>query len=210
MIVFTCITGGYDSLKPIRVKNTEWRYVCITDDLSIDPKGWELVDISLLKPPAGLSPVRLQRWCKVIGGVKFFECDTIYLDGSHEIIEDVTGLWDGSMILKRHPTRNCYKTEAQVCIKLNKADHNTINEQVLVLSAQGLPEEYGMYETGILIRPFNKHVELFCRLWWSWIDQFTHRDQLSITMALCQTKIDFKTIDQNEFRKYITIHKHAK
>lgn len=211
MIVFTVIIGAYDSLKPIKARNEGWRYVCITDDVSIEPNGWELVHISRLNPPEKLEGVRLQRWSKVIGGVQFFKCDTIYVDGSHEIVKDVTELYQRltmNIAFKKHPIRNCYVEEGEACKRLQKAATWLINRQITEYKAQGLPLGFGMYETGIIIRRYNSDVVRMCSLWASEIENFTHRDQLSVTWALFKTGIQYDVFDSAEFNKYIKIHKH--
>ena len=40
--VVTSITGDKDDLKPIDNPEKGVKYICFTDDLTIDPKGWEL------------------------------------------------------------------------------------------------------------------------------------------------------------------------
>lgn len=212
MIVFTVIIGGYDSLKSILgVKNPGWKYICITDDLSIEANGWTLIHVSKLSPPVGLEGNKLQRWVKVIGGVKFFGCDTIYLDGSHELVKDVTEIWrhvGKDIALKRHPSRSCYIDEGEACKRLGKAEKEAIEAQINEYKSYGLPVNYGMYETGIILRKYISDVVRFCELWYGEIERHTHRDQLSITWALFETGIQFNVFEPSEFNKYIKIHRH--
>jgi hypothetical protein len=178
--------------------------------LSVEANGWQLVHISELNPPEA-SNVRLQRWVKVIGGIKFFHCDTIYIDGSTEITADVTEMMKhlgDNIALKRHPNRNCYIDEGEACKRLNKADRALINAQIQEYRDHGLPADSGMFETGILIRRFNKDLIRMCELWYGEIERNTHRDQLSVTWALFETGIQFDVFEVSEFREYCKIHKH--
>lgn len=207
-IVFTIILGSYDSLRPVTVRNMGWRYVAIVDDMDTYPNGWELLHISSLKPPEGLNNVYLQRWAKTIGAVEHFKCDTIYIDGSHEILADVTKLFGERICFKAHPVRNCYITEGEVCKQLNKAKSADVDKQVSDYKALGVPEKMGMFETGILFRPYSKEVIDFCQKWWAEIAIYTHRDQLSVTKVMYDTGIHFDVIFPETFSKYIKIHQH--
>lgn len=223
-VVFTIITGNYDNPQPIAVKNPEWRYICITDDMTIDGGDWELIPIETLNPPKGLNPIRLQRWAKIIGAVEYFQCDTIYLDGSYEIRNDISQILlsmdrsysDGNvmtlqnMILKIHPKRNSYIDEGIACIKLNKAHPDSIRRQIKEYEAEGLEYGGGMYETGVLIRKYTPKVIEFCQLWWAEIEKHTHRDQLSIMKALKDCGIIFSTMTPGFFNEFVTLHKHKK
>lgn len=211
MVVFTVITGGYDTLKPVLHRNEAWRYVCLTDNPDIYPNGWEILPIDQISPPHGLNLVKLQRWTKIYGSPKFFKCPTIYLDGSHVIIKDVTALYDPSAdaVLKLHPARSCYMEEATACIRLNKASREAIIGQVSGYESKGLPNNSGMYETGILIRAWNERVDDFNGVWWSEIDNHTHRDQLSIMWALRGSEMIVTEITNETFKKYIKIHQHS-
>lgn len=211
MIVFTVIIGPYDNLKPIKESNEAWRYVCITDNEGIEPNGWEIIPVKLLNPPEKLTGVRLQRWVKVIGGIQFFKCDTLYVDGSHEIVKDVTELYQHltmNIAFKKHPIRNCYIDEGEACKRLKKAANWLIDRQITDYKVQGLPFGYGMFETGIIIRKYNSEVVRLCVLWASEIEKFSHRDQLSVTWVLFKTGIQYDVFDYSEFNKYINIHKH--
>ena len=222
-IIFTVITGNYDNPKPIRIKNPAFRYVCITDDMTIDGGDWELMPIEALNPPKGLSPVRLQRWAKIIGAIQHFQCETIYLDGNYEIRSDIgmilgvmhADLGNGdimrldNMILKKHPIRECYIDEGIACIKLKKAHPDSIRKQIREYEAEGLGIGGGMYETGVLIRNYTSDVIRFCKLWWKEIEKHTHRDQLSIMKALKDSSISFGTMTPGYFNEYVTLHKHT-
>lgn len=211
MIVFTVIIGGYDILKPIRRKVDGFRYVCVTDDLSIDAKGWELIHIESLSTPAGLNNVRVQRWVKIVGALKFFKKDTIYIDGSHEIVGDLSvfaSTLKQNIAFKHHPVRSCYKTEAEACIKLGKARKEDVLKQKKDYEVAGIPENLGMFETGVMIRAYNDDVVDFCEKWWGEIVKYTHRDQISVTKVLYETKLPVTIFSGEEFSKYFRIHPH--
>lgn len=209
MIVYTVIVGGYDNLKPILTRNPEWRYIAVVDDLSMPADGWELVHISELNPPDGLSGVKLQRWAKVYGGPAYFQCPTIYLDGSTQIRKDITELYTGELAFKKHPIRNCYVAEGEACRVRKKALAADIKRQIQEYIKAGYPPRSGMFETHVLFRPYNDQVMQFCRAWWEEISKHTHRDQLSVIKALHDTGVPYNVLPYSRILDYTILHKHV-
>lgn len=210
MIVYTVILGGYDTLKPILSRNPDWRYIAVTDDLTVEANGWDLLHISALNPPEGLNNVYLQRWAKVYGGPAHFQCPTIYLDGSTQIRKDITELYTGELAFKKHPIRDCYVSESIACKRRNKASFKDIDRQVQEYLSKGYPAVSGMFETHVLFRPYNHGVMGFCRAWWGEINRHTHRDQLSVMKVLHDTGIPYKVLPYQTVMNQIILHKHAK
>lgn len=208
-VVFTVVTNQYDDLKPILVKNNDWRYVAIVDDTSIDNKGWRLLPIERLNPPEGLNNIYLQRWVKIIGAMNYFKCDTIYVDANIEIKKDITELYrEGLMQFKKHPVRSCYIEEGKRCKELNKANIELIDKQIKSYIEQGYEGDTGMIESNVLFRPCNGKVVDFCKLWFNELLQFTHRDQLSVMKVLEDTLIDYDVLSYNLVEGYIKKHIH--
>lgn len=212
-VIFTVITGKYDSLKriPDELKNYEYRYVCLTEGYAPHTRGknWEVVPIQELNPPKLPNECYLQRWAKIIGGIEYFKKPTIYIDGSHEIVGDITELFASNMVLKYHPHRDCVYDEAAACKMLKKANPVMIDKQMAAYRKLGMPKGFGMFETGVIVRPYREDVLSFCRLWWKELQAYTHRDQLSITKVLWQTGINFMPAEYNLIHSYLKLHKHS-
>lgn len=211
MIVFTIITDRYDTLREVKAKRKGVEYICITDNVTIDPKGWRLIDVQSLNPPENLSGQRLQRWVKIIGGLYYFKTTTIYLDGSHEIINDVCALFDNvqaDIALKIHPARSTYQEEINACIELQKDDESILNRQMERYTSMKAGRNTGLYETGIIYRKWTNPVIKLCMDWWDQVASNSVRDQVSLPVVLDRNKIPFGTFTQADFLKYIKIHKH--
>jgi len=208
-VVFTIITGNYDNLKPIQVKNPDWRYIAIVDNLDIDPNGWELLHISALNPPEGLNNLYLQRWAKIIGAIEYFKCHTIYVDGKLSIEMDVTFLASkDEFSIMKHPIRSCVYDEAHACNRLKKAESGMIEQQMSAYRKLGIPKYFGMFDTSLMIRKYTPEVVEFGRKWWSELLEFTHRDQLSVTKVQWEMDMGIFPIPSKLVYQFVTIHKH--
>lgn len=211
-IVFTVITNGYDDLKSVHEPNKDVRYICITDDMTIAPKGWELMPIEALEIPKRLSGVKLQRWVKVIGGYEYFQCNTIYVDGKLELCADISPLFnylnDYDIVFEQHPDRDCFIDEGKRIIELKKDSEGIISKHIAHNIEEGLQPNSGMMETRILVRRYNSTVATFNSWWWHDIYKFSHRDQMSVMLALEKVKPNYRTIPSRHLRSYFRVHRH--
>lgn len=209
-VIFTVVTGNYDDLKPIVVKNPHCHYIAIVDNLDIEANGWELLHISALNPPEGLNNVYLQRWTKIIGAVAYFKCATVYVDGKLSIEKDVTDflLTHYEFAIMEHPIRSCVYDEAHACNRLKKAESDAIVKQMDAYRNIKIPRFFGMFDTSLMIRQYTPEVIAFGNKWWAELIQFTHRDQLSVTKVQWEMDMEIWPIPHKLAYKYVTIHKH--
>ena len=182
-VIFTCITGGYEPVKEPQHINPDWDYVCFTDQEPPYPgTSW---NVRTLQAPEDLSTVKKARWHKTHPFELFPDADIIiWIDGSFVIKGDLDEFVEkrspesARISTVKHPQRKCIYEEQATVIKLRK-DHSENTDQLNVYRKMGMPADYGLTETGILI--YRKHQEtiLFCATWWKEIDNGSHRDQLS-------------------------------
>jgi hypothetical protein len=207
--IYTVITGSYDVLRPPLVRSAGFDYICFTDDPELQCEGWEMRYIE----PAG-DPCKQQRAIKIMPHKYLPEYQqTVYIDGSHQLKEDIAGLieqhFSGNWLLKIHPQRKCIYQEGQACIRLGKAGADVVERQLLSYVAEGMPHDYGLYETGIMVRDNHPEVNAVCEGWYKEVEKYTHRDQLSLPVVLWRHGYKPQTIGARTINRYITIHKHA-
>lgn len=206
--IYTVVTGGYDTLKPIR----QWPgfdCICFTDDANLQVQGWSM---RLVEPTD--DPVKQQREIKLLAHKYLPDYDqTIYMDGNIELTRDPSPLlrmFKGGMMTKQHPKRNCVYQEGQRCIELGKADAGLTRDQLKRYIDADVPAQDGMWETGVIIR--DRSCADFCETWNSELQAHTHRDQLSIAYAVHTTGYRPQTFNQQVFTSYfrLTAHKPKK
>ena len=190
MIIYTAIFGGYDDLKA-HPDLDGVRFVAFTDDANLEPNGWEIRYV----PSNGLHPRDQAKEYKLFPH-RFFDDDTtIWIDGSHEIINPdfpyhvMASLVDSDFALYEHPWRDCIYDEADASIVLEKYQGQPIVEQVAHYRAQGHPEHAGLYACGTLARRSTPAVTELMEAWADEIEDWSYQDQLSLPVV-CR-RLDF-------------------
>jgi len=148
---------------------------------------------------------------------KFLNCDvSIWLDGNiylkippEELVEQ--WLEDYDMVVFRHPNRDCVFVEAMVARQVPKVNSDpdavkSIDEQIKDYKLRNIPENMGLYETGVIVRRHNEQVKRFNEAWWAEICRYSQRDQLSFPIVLKEVPLKLKIIEsdvrRNEFFTY--------
>ena len=181
--------GGYDEIRPVS-KKAGWECVMFTDM----PKnklpagtGWEFRAACLGKR---MNNVLVNRWYKMHPHVLFPDHEeSIYIDANiqindFEIIEKQISFLekdDVSIAITDHLFRNCIYQEAIAVVEHKKDIEKNVALTMHVLKKIGYPKNHGLYENNFIYRK-HKHpmiIELM-RQWWSFINKYSSRDQLSL------------------------------
>ena len=193
IVVYTCITGGYDSIKEPSVVTPGVDYVCFTDNPEMKSKTWKIRPIP--QELLSYSKVKQQRGVKILANRYLPEYDiSVWVDGNvdtrgnvKEYLKDFDFV-QYSVFIPEHPARKCIYKEKDECVRQKKivgTDINLANEQMKRYRAENFPENYGLVQTNIMLR---KHNDRYCvdlmEKWWSELKDYSHRDQLSFNYAL--------------------------
>ena len=207
-VIYTCITGNYEALVPLTNRQSDFDYVCFTDNSGLTSDFWELrpVPQELLK----LSCVKQQRIIKICPHRYLPDYDeSIWIDGAVDVLSDPNKFIEKfcsdsnkSVFIRKHPSRNCIYTEGLTCIKLRKDKAVIVNPQLDKYRKENFPRNFGLAETNIIYR---KHKNPYCvklmDLWAIELLNGSHRDQLSFNYALWKTGSDgFKYLETNLVR----------
>lgn len=189
-VVYTCITGGYDSLIEPKQITQGFDYICFTDNPLLTSTTWDVRPM-----PEGLenlSKVKQQRYVK-LNPHKFFSEYTmsVWVDGNIAIKGDLnefidlilTG--DTSVYVPQHPTRSCIYEESKAVLGMRKDVKEIVNPQMERYKAEGFPKDYGLLQSNILLRIHNDNncVRLM-EAWFNELKDNSHRDQLSFNYVL--------------------------
>ena len=210
-VVYTCISGKYDTLMDPIYVNDDFDYICYTDQ-PFNSNIWEIRPIP--EELNYLSQVKKQRYIKVNAHKFLSDYElSVWVDASivirgdlNEYIEKNIHKEDGVMFVGQHPQRNCIYEEAKACISLKKDTSENINRQIERYRKEGFPKNYGLPQTSIVFRYHNDEgCKRLMEAWWNEIENGSHRDQLSFNYALWKNSdVKIKYLDKSIFNcKYL-------
>lgn len=192
-VIYTCITGEYDSIKEPRKITEGWDYICFTNNPKLTSENWKIV---LLEDDLGLDNTRLARRVKLLPHAYVGEYDlSIWCDANLTVgcnldsfVKQV--LPEGfKLTLMTHGHRNCIYAEGAECIAQKKDDPNVINKQLEKFRSEGYPEDKGMVQTGIQVRLHNDpELIAFNEAWFDIVRSGSKRDQLAFNYVVWKNK----------------------
>lgn len=202
--VYTVLINGYDTLKNFRATEG-WDYICFTDDKSLKAHPWETRHVKLSD-----NPVKQQRDIKIRPHHYLPEYDmTVYIDASHSLTQDlnkfISTFYKGGMLVAKHNARTCVYQEAKQVLRLGKAKKEDVDRQMNAYYKERF-RTGTLYETGFMVR--DKSVTALMEHWASQVQEYTHRDQLSLPYSVKKTGIVPHTLPSRVVRSQFVISKH--
>jgi len=192
-VVYTCITNGYDDLGEIRCfhyTDPAWDYVCFTDDEELIARKtfgiWEIRPLQF----TNLDKIRNARRHKIQPHKLFSEYDeSLWLDANVNVLTpflfDEIRRRNTDLLIPMHAQRDCVYEEFEFVREAGIIDPELGRKQMEAYKKAGFPERFGLHETNIVYRRHNEpEIIALMEEWLYWIENFTQRDQLSLSFAL--------------------------
>ncbi|WP_371061279.1 glycosyltransferase domain-containing protein [Rhodosalinus sp. 5P4] len=199
-VVYSVSLGNYDADPPRPPAGMDdTLYVLITDMRFLSPGSeWHIV-----RPVFGERDTkRLCLWYKTHPHVLFPWAETtVWMDGNIACHKGAAAVLTAHSALSEvatfsHPDRSCVYAEAEA-VKALGLDHSTVVDDVVQrLKAEGMPANWGLYETNVLLlQASDLAVRAFLDSWWTSIATGSRRDQLSFTPAAWRGNISIAPLD---------------
>lgn len=188
-VIYTCITGDYDDLIKHKYVNSDYDYVCFTDNktlLKSKIKPWKILPLKYKES----DKIRNARWHKTHPHILFPEYDiSFWVDASIDILTNklFNKFEDSSLELMTiiYNERNCIFQECDAVEYFKYDSTKSINRIREFLKSSKMPKNFGLAETGIMFRRHNiPQIIKINEDWWNMIKKYSHRDQLSFTYVL--------------------------
>jgi hypothetical protein len=206
--IYSAVFGAYDGIKDVVAQDVDCDLYYFTDQKADRKTNWNVVHLDSVED---LDPRVRSRWFKLMSHRVFpfgrfdrqfvnqtdinpnKQYDTvIWIDGSFGVesisfARDVEKLLYGSdILLFPHYLRKCIFEEAETLASIPKFQHLPVKEQVRRYEDLGFPRGGGLFETGVMARstPQSLRSIQLNELWWSEIQRWTYRDQLSLPVSL--------------------------
>lgn len=183
VVVYTAITGRYDSLKeqPASAR-ADADFVAFLDEPRRS-RTWQWRAIHA----ASDDPARNAKIHKVLPHKYFPEVRySLWLDGSVRILSPHSirpliqlYLADYDLVVFPHRNRTCVYQEASVCLHRRLDDPEVIWAQVCRYQREDYPPNAGLAECAVILRRHTPAVNAFNEAWWNEITRGSRRDQLS-------------------------------
>jgi len=203
LIVYTCITGGYDNLSSPSIASPGVRYLCFADNPISAPPPWEVIVIDSLPLDAKDS----NRYIKMHPHLFLPDHDvSLYVDGSIKILGDVIRFIEDnlqsseSIFFYEHPKRDCIYSEAMACAYYGHEWIWNIKRQMRRYQQEGFPARQGLFEAGVILRRNTAEIAELMRLWWIEYQTGVKRDQLSLTVVAWRRGTALGTLGRSDFR----------
>lgn len=193
-VIYTCISGDYDSLKNLSFIDTEhFDYVCFTNSNKIktlDVYPWKIIDVSnfdigITKNDADYV-IKFARFFKTHPHLFFENYEkSIWIDGNINVLGEVNDFIkllnnDNFILVPIHPIRNNIYEELKACGSLGKETSENLNKVNKFLINENFPMDTKLVQTNVLLRNHNdKNCIFFMNKWWEMIKFYSKRDQLS-------------------------------
>lgn len=190
--VYTCITGGYDSLVPPfpLLDDPGMQYIAFVDDSVEQLNGWQKASIP--DSLADLSSQGINRYIKLHPG-EFCSSDfSIYIDGNLWLLDNPRWMCDiarcspiGFAIFS-HGLRDTVAKEYKACCVLGKGEQEGLRKQFARACELGIEQSIGLYEAPVLVSDLrnDKQAELYDQWWQEYTTHGFQRDQLALPSAL--------------------------
>ena len=198
MIIYTCITNGYDEIPDSHYYDPDVQYVCFTDG-TVERKGpWEFRQI----PIEYECPRRLSAYVKINPHKVFPKgSKVVWLDGCYQMTEAYVKkskelLYDHPFTIMRHVPKFTYLDEV---LEGFMASMNSW-EDVITISRRLQEREYNFFKysspvLGSIWRQITDEYEEFADIWWEWSLIGPNRDQISFDYAKQKTGIGLNIME---------------
>lgn len=223
IIIYTVITGNYDSIKQPLVVEEGVEYILFTNNREIREAGvWKVVQIPSEEwtgRTARENNILLSRKVKMLPHKYLPEGAewSLYIDADMVIKRPLTELLNNLhsktlFAAFRHSYCKSVQDEIADLLAKNMVQPEQVKEQWQKYKEWGFRDDLGISENGLLIRKHNnQYIQSLMELWWKEYQQGCLRDQVSLMP--CMYKADFmpyfqfieKNIRANE---YLEVLKH--
>lgn len=198
MIIYTCITNGYDEIPDGHYYDPDVQYVCFTDG-TVEKKGpWEFRDILVEHE----CPRRLSAHPKINPHLYFpMGSQVVWIDGCYQMTEEYVeqskkNFVDADFTIMRHPNKFTYYDEV---LEGFMASMNTWDDQILITETiKDLGYNFKEYISpvlGSIWRTITEELVEFNDLWWKYSLIGPNRDQISFDTARQLTKMSMNILE---------------
>ena len=200
IVVYSANIGEYDGFNHPKILDGNVRYILFTENKYVSSLSWEISHTDFIKEK--LDNRKIARYIKTNPHKVLPKHDiSIWIDHCYiprvknfdEFLHQI-GFGDKNIMCYKHSERDCLYKEAEICKSRNLDYTNIIDNQIKSYNSEGFPKNYGLFDSGFMVRKNNDVVNNFNEFWWNEIKYKSGRDQLSQMYSSWKTKIQIHPI----------------
>ena len=207
-VIYSANIGYYDHPWPT-ITFDGWDFLMFTDKKDFEIKGWQMVYVDLVG-----SPVDMQREIKINSHKYVGNYDlSIWADANQVLTGHPNHFLDhihytSGFATTKHHARSTMTDEVNQILLWGKDTEERCRLTVETLFKKTkMPNDWGLFETGVTVRDNSKEVEKLNKLWYQYWQIGSHRDQLSLPFAAYKSKVPIHTFERSQrtpfFRQYL-------
>lgn len=195
LVIYTCVTGKYDSVCDPLIWDSNIEYYLFTDEIDFYSnylRVWQVKTIPFdLREKYSNSMIN--RYIKM-HPFELFENDfdfAMYIDGNVRIVSDAMSLMCNTnnitgLAFHRHRQRKNIQKEAEVCKLLKKGNSKYLDNQIRNYIELGYPLNFGMYEATVFgVDLKNTNANKIMSEWWDeFVKSKSMRDQIALPFSV--------------------------
>tara|TARA_A100001011_G_C14294485_1_gene837795 strand:- start:353 stop:1123 length:771 start_codon:yes stop_codon:yes gene_type:complete len=196
--IYTALFGNYDILEDPTFIDDECDYICFTDQ-NIKSRVWKIIHTN----PA-LNPSLENRKYKILAHKYLYDYEySLYIDANLLIkfspSKFIKNYLDNHLLcIPKHIIHNCTYKEAFRGLTSNRIDGFKVFKQMLTYNYLGFPMNYGLTENSIILRRhMDPNVMNFMEKWWSELNKYALRDQVSLHFLIWKENFPINMINEN-------------
>lgn len=184
-VIYSVNIGGYDEFNEPKIIDDNVRYILFTDNKYIRSDVWEINHVDFL---GDLDSRKKARYIK-LNPHKILPEHEISLWIDHNFTPEINNFEkflhqinfksEDNIMLFKHRFRDCIFDESNKVIEMKKETESVVQKVTKKYIDEGFPKNFGLYETGFMVRKNNQITNNFNDLWWNEILNGSGRDQLS-------------------------------
>ena len=207
--VYTVNVGGYDTpIEPPKIKEVD---MFMFTDTPFDSATWTMKEL----PEIVENNRKTSRYPKINSHLVLAEYDyTIYVDSNmfiniHPSFLIDNFLKDADIALHKNPYRSCLYEEAKEIRDVLKYEKpEIVDAEIEHIKNEGYPENNGLGACHLLVRRNTPKISTMNDEWWSMVEEFSYRDQLSFNYACWKTDTKYNVIEP--YKHYTVQVNHTK
>lgn len=204
VVVYSAISGDYDRPVLHEYLDCEIDYYLFSDTIRNPPFPWKPMEMPYISHRRVLNA----RFIKTHPHKYFKDYSlAIWIDANIIIKQSLIPFIDlarshpNSLVFGiPHPVRKCIYQESKAVILSKKAKEEIVSKQIQRYKISNYPHNYGLIETNFIM--FNLSSPIIHRVlddWWHEIENYSHRDQLSLNYILWKYSVPWIPIFSEKF-----------